>query len=166
MKRGVRARGPADDGDRAAMFNRLSSAALLVCAGLMSTLGAASALAVCAAPATQLTGSSSPTLANRLGNNTVCVGPAGNRTNQEFHNGTTAGTIIDYKKGPSDAKDPTETIGTFTIVGGNSVTYTYNAGGTFSFTVWQQANGSLDFCNGTTALVSGATVLTGQVACN
>lgn len=65
----------------------------------------------------------------------------------EFLTGGSSGTIADYKKGPSDKIDPTVIIGTYAITPGNAtnnggnpsaydtITYSYAAGGTFTYVV-------------------------------
>lgn len=130
---------------------------------VMTLAGTTAALAVCGAPATQLTGDA---LSATLGGKTVCVGGAGTWTNQEFHAGSAGGDIIDYKKGPGDRIDPSATIGSWSIAGAGRDTVSYNYGtAAFSYTIWQQSNGSLDFCNGSAAIVSGATVRNGLGPC-
>lgn len=103
----------------------------------------------------------SPSLSSSLSLNTVCVGSAGNWQNQEYHAGT--GSIIDWKLGTSDPKDPTKTIGSWSL-SVNTVVYSYTGAGSFTYTVWQQTNGSLDFCSGTSTVVNG-TVKAGQGPC-
>lgn len=105
----------------------------------------------------------SPSLSSSLGLKTVCVGSVGNWQNQEYHAGTVGGSIIDWKLGASDPKDPTKTIGSWSL-SGNTVVYNYTGAGSFTYTVWQQTNGSLDFCSGTSTVVNG-TVKAGQSAC-
>lgn len=102
-------------------------------------------------------------LSSSLGLKTVCVGSVGNWQNQEYHAGTVGGSIIDWKLGASDPKDPTKTIGSWSL-SGNTVVYNYTGAGSFTYTVWQQTNGSLDFCSGTSTVVNG-TVKAGQSAC-
>ena len=104
-------------------------------------------------------------LSSSLSLKTVCVGSPGNWQNQEYHAGTGGGSVVDWKLGaPSPTnKDPTATIGTWSL-SGNSVVYNYTGAGSFTYTVWKQTNGSLDFCNGTGTVVNG-TVKAGQSAC-
>jgi hypothetical protein len=85
---------------------------------LVASMG--SAMAQCATPiATQA-------LRTLLTNNTACVGSTPNAQWSEWHN---AGTLVDWKKGPSDPRDPTTTVGTYVISAngdnGGRVTYTY-----------------------------------------
>ena len=97
---------------------------------------------------------------------TVCVGASGARTNQEYHDPN--GNITDWKKGAADPKDPTKTIGTWSI-SGNNIVYTYTAGSTGTYSLWLQSGGtSYDWCNGATTVVNVTTanILPGQVACN
>lgn len=75
-----------------------------------------------------------------LTNNTVCVPVATvpNMTWQELH--VSGGSLVDYKRGPGHAIDPTETVGTWSVSGtgaGNSVvTHNYGSGGSFSYSVY------------------------------
>lgn len=90
-------------------------------------------------------------LTTLLTNNMVCVknanvGQAGNAWyNQEYHQ--SGGTLIDYKKGPSDTVDPQKTVGTWAIGTGPTdceVTYNYTAGNlTFRYNIY--VNGS-NYC--------------------
>ena len=94
-----------------------------------------------------------------LGNSMACYPASGSSkwTNQEYHTGASGaagGSVVDYKNGPAAPgnKDPTETIGTYNIIGnsGGQITYTYTTGGVFVYSVWGlQASGSgtYDFCN-------------------
>jgi len=79
-----------------------------------------------------------------LGGNTVCVPVAtvDPMTWQELHTGTatsTTGSLVDYKRGPGHATDPSETVGTWTVngngVGNASVTHNYGSGGSFTYEV-------------------------------
>ena len=75
-----------------------------------------------------------------LTNNTVCVPAATvpNMTWQELHVG--GGSLVDFKRGPGHAIDPTETVGTWSVSGteaGNSiVTHNYGSGGTYTYSVF------------------------------
>jgi hypothetical protein len=97
-------------------------------------------------------------------------------TNQEYHAGSGTGAVTDYKLGPPAPgnKDPTATIGTYTISGTGKVgqiVYTYTAGGTFTYTVWgtqSSGSGTYDFCNGATPLPGRVKVIAnvgGVVSC-
>lgn len=63
-----------------------------------------------------------------LNNNTACYPPTAPFQNQELHNGT---TMVDYKKGPSDPRDPSVTVGSYSVAS-NIITYTYGTT-TFSY---------------------------------
>jgi hypothetical protein len=72
----------------------------------------------------------------------VCAkrpGTVDSDTWNELHQGTTAagGSILDYKRGPSDAIDPSKVVGTYAInTGNNTVTYTYgDPGGPYTYVV-------------------------------
>jgi len=88
-----------------------------------------------------------------LNNHMVCVGsPLGTAgppwNNQEFH--ASGGVLTDYKKGPSDTVDPTTIVGSWAINGTGScnVQYTYTGGGSYTYTIWNNGNGTYDFCQG------------------
>ena len=107
-----------------------------------------------------------------LGNNTVCVpaSPSPNMTWQELHVGTTSGALIDYKRGPGHAVDPSETVGSWTVngtgVGNSTVTHAYSGGGgTYIYTVHGTgvADTNHSFCGGPTEIV--ARVKSGGGAC-
>ena len=107
-----------------------------------------------------------------LGNNTVCVpaSPSPNMTWQELHVGTNSGALIDFKRGPTHAVDPSETVGTWIVNGtgaGNSaVRHTYlGGGGTYDYTVHGTGVvGTIhSFCGGPTEIV--AMVKLGGGAC-
>lgn len=99
-----------------------------------------------------------------LGGNTVCVPTATipTMTWQELHVGTstsTTGALIDYKRGPGHAVDPSETVGTWTVTansaGNNaSVVHAYSGGGSYTYSVYGSGLvGSIhSFCVGTTAI--------------
>lgn len=105
---------------------------------------------------------SASAVANLLGTSMACYPAAGPPwTNQEYHTGAVganSGNVIDYKKGPTDPRDPSKQIGSYTIVGtgnGGQITYNYTNGPSYSYSVWgtqTSGSGTYDFCNGTTPL--------------
>lgn len=104
------------------------------------------AMAACSAPAaTQVKHNSNPGLSTLLSGNTACAVRGGDRWQEEHHPG---GVLKDYKKGASDAVDPTKQVGTWSVggTGANTmVTYIYGSGGTYAYTVWDNG-GSYSFC--------------------
>jgi len=95
---------------------------------------------------------------------TVCA-TLGNDSWQEFHQGSAGslgGSLIDYKKGPGDAVDPTETVGSWSISGG-TITHTYGGSSSYSYTVCKISDTQVTFC-GNSAPIS-ATLRPGQVSC-
>lgn len=111
-------------------------------------------------------------LALLLRNNTVCQAPSGDEQYgaQEEHrvSGVLAnGQLWDYKRGPASTIDPPTQIGTWAITGlgaNTVVSYTYlGGGGSGTYKVYNNNNGSYDFCNGATrvATVSVANGLNG-----
>lgn len=107
----------------------------------------------------------SPTaISQLLGGNTVCVPAvtANPMTWQELHvgnNASTTGALIDFKRGPVDPVDPSETVGTWTVngngIGNSTVTHNYGSGGSFTYTV--HGTGAVgtnhSFCNGAIEIV-------------
>lgn len=89
-------------------------------------------------------------LGSVLTNNTVCV-PAVTVTNmtwQELH--SSGGSLVDYKRGPGHAVDPSETVGTWSVIGtGNSATirHNYGTGGSYDYAVFDNGNGTHSFCS-------------------
>ena len=64
---------------------------------------------------TQLTSVTSPTLGAALAGKMVCAA-VGNERWQEWHNGNAiSGVVVDYKRGPGHAVDPSEQVGTYRI---------------------------------------------------
>ena len=108
-----------------------------------------------------------------LGGNTVCVPSVTipTMTWQELHVGAPGGALIDYKRGPGHAVDPSQTVGTWSVTanaGGNqaSVVHTYSgAGGTYTYSVHGSGVvGTIhSFCVGSTAI--DAMVKSGGGAC-
>ena len=84
----------------------------------------------------------------------------------ELHSG---GTLIDFKKGPSDPVNPSEQVGTYTITAGTAasydrITYNYGTGGTFAYAIKPKpgtAAGTYSFCNISTGATISVTVQTG-----
>lgn len=104
-------------------------------------------------------------LSTALSNNTVCVPSAGGGWEfQEQHIGVGNGSLVDYKRGPSDPVDPTETLGTWAVTGTGAntvVTYNYGSGGVYVFNVCQSGS-SIGFCpSGTATPTVNGTLKTG-----
>ena len=82
-----------------------------------------------------------------LGGKMVCAN-LGNEQWQEWHNGTTSGPVVDYKKGPGDPVDPSETVGSYAISANGAadatVAYTYGSS-TYRYAVCQNGT-SVAFC--------------------
>lgn len=117
-------------------------------AAALATLPAVS-MAACASPSTRVNTIGS--LSALLQGNTVCV-PIVTQpvmTWQEEHRA--GGALWDYKKGPSDKLDPSKQEGTWAINGSNArsvfVTYDYGGGQIYSYSVWDNHDGSYSFCS-------------------
>lgn len=102
-------------------------------------------------------------LSTTLTGNTVCA-MRGNDRWQELHQ--SGGAIIDYKRGPGHAIDPSKQTGSWSLGGTGSnrtVIYNYGAGGTYSYTVHDNGGGSYSFCTGGVELL--VTVRSGAGPC-
>lgn len=99
------------------------------------------------------------TLNTLLSGNTVCSPPTASQPNfqwQELHQA--GGALIDFKRGPGHAVDPSETVGSWAATSPvpsgarATVTHTYlGAGGTYIYSVFNNGDGTHSFCgaNGT-----------------
>ena len=121
---------------------------------------AAQAQTACSCGGTRVTGNALQTL---LANRTVCAA-AGNESWQEFHSGNGSGPLIDWKRGPNDPVDPSETVGSWSLTA-NQVSYNYGSGGTYHYDVCVAANSIVNFC-GASRNITGATLRQGQVSCS
>lgn len=136
--------------------------ALAIFVVLSASALAASAQSTCTCSGQQrLTGNA---LSTKLSGNTVCVAKSGGGWEaQEQHQ--TNGDLVDYKRGPGHAVDPTKKVGTWSIAA-NQVSYTYTGGAPISFSVCDAGGNAIGFCgNGGTAVTVSATVKTGQSSC-
>lgn len=93
-------------------------------------------------------GLSGPNIAALVLNKYVCNGVWPNNTWNERHDGS---NITDYKMGPSDPKDPSTVVGSYTTSTGNSangtITYTYTGSATtYSYNVKLNSGSSYFFC--------------------
>jgi len=92
-----------------------------------------------------------PALTTLLKDNTVCVPPGTVPTMeaQELHQ--SGGKLIDYKRGPSDKVDPSAEVGTWTVTGSNRgafVTHNYGNGRIYTYSVYNNGDGTHSFCSG------------------
>ena len=95
-------------------------------------------------------------LSSTFSNNTVCAQRGSDRW-QEYHQGTGSGNLIDWKMGPTHAVDPTKQVGTWSITGngnGARLAYNYGSGGSYSYQVFDNGNGTYSFCNGAEMVVT------------
>lgn len=98
------------------------------------------------------------TLSSLFSNKLVCgkpgaanVGAAASDRWQERHASAGAaipgGSLVDYKKGPSDPVDPSKTVGSWSIdTATNQIVHSYTGGSTFKWTV-HKAGDRYSFCN-------------------
>lgn len=92
-------------------------------------------------PAGQLTAAELVTL---LSGKMVCA-ESGSEKWQEWHNSAT-GEVTDYKRGPADAVDPSEMVGSYAVNVDDTVSYTYG-GATYKYAVCPQGASALyAFC--------------------
>jgi hypothetical protein len=88
-----------------------------------------------------------------------------------LHQGTGFGpaNLQDYKKGPSDPVDPSEVVGTYTIVAGSggspdTIRYDYGGGGAYTFVVTPNAStaGTYTYCDTATSGTTAVTISPGH----
>jgi hypothetical protein len=79
------------------------------------------------------------TLASQVAGKYTCTGTFPAAQWNELLSGSTSGTVIDYKMGPSSSTDPTAVVGTYVIsddgAGSGLITYNYSQGGTYAYRV-------------------------------
>lgn len=100
-------------------------------------------------------------LQNTLSGMTVCA-TRGDEQWQEQHQGSSGGALVDYKKGPSDPVDPSKEVGSWNISGTGTnavVTYNYGSGGTYSYAVHDNEDGTYSFCGDSTGEEIVATIV-------
>jgi hypothetical protein len=128
---------------------------------LLTSAMTGEAIAACGDVPNQVTDAALPTL---LANHTVCDATAKYDTCtkhpgpncvvqmgiQEEHRA--GGQLWDYKRGATNTIDPTTQVGNWSVSGSGAntvVNYTYlGGGGPGSYTVFNNNDGSYDFCNG------------------
>jgi hypothetical protein len=127
---------------------------------------AGEAMAIDCGGGTQLknTGSAPNVVANAISGKTVCA-TSGSQKWQEYHQ--SGGSLIDWKKGPSDPVDPTKTVGSWSTSGTGAsslVTYNYGTGGSYSYEV-HLSGGTYTLCGVGSAPTLDVILRTGQVSC-
>lgn len=141
---------------------------LVLVAAMASAVVSGEAMAACSngGDSNQVT-----TLGALLTGRTVCVANgSGGWESQEFHQTGSGGAVIDWKLG-SNAMDPTQTVGSWSVAGAganNTVSYAYSGGGVYSYTVYKNGTGATatySFCGGTPAEIV-TTIKTGQGSCS
>ena len=108
----------------------------------------ATAVAACASPSVRV--DNPGTLGTLLRGNTVCVPPVTQpeMSWQELHQAS--GALVDYKRGPTDAFDTSSEVGTWLISGAAGqavVIHNYGSGGAYTFSVWNNGDGTYSFCS-------------------
>lgn len=108
------------------------------------------------------------TLSTVVSGKTMCAASGGDRW-QEWHNGTGAGPLVDYKQGPGHAVDPTGPVGTWVAVDGpNSLLmHTYSGAGTFAWIVCANSTNTLYtlVSDSGAPTITGVTLRPGLIAC-
>ena len=116
-----------------------------------------------------------PLLTNLLTDHTVCeiagdavaAGPDKYWGVQEEH--LSGGILKDYKRGPLSTRDPPTQTGNWSVTGSgasSAVNYTYlGGGGSGSYNVYDNLNGSYDFCNGANRVATVTIVNTINTGC-
>lgn len=78
----------------------------------------------------------------------MCASSATQRW-QELHE--SGGVLFDYKRGLTDKVDPSEVVGTWRVTGTNRgafVTHDYGGGHVYTYSVYNNGNGTHSFCGG------------------
>lgn len=111
---------------------------------------------------------------NQIGNQiigkTMCA-TSGNDRWQEFHQGTsgdTTGALIDYKKGPNDKVDPSQTVGSWSYnnAGNNTLlVHSYGGSSSYSWAVCGSNGGPYTLVSTSGVTVTNVTVKAGQTGC-
>ena len=110
----------------------------------------------------KVSGSALTTLLSGTGaGNTVCAVRNGERWQEQHRSG---GQLWDYKQGPTDAVDPTTQVGTWSTAA-NEVTYSYNGGSSYTYSIHEEGTGLYSFCTGGVVIVSGAEFRAGLTSC-
>lgn len=140
---------------------------LILAAGIGIALAGlpAVSMAACAAPSVRV-----PTkalLTTLLEGNTVCV-PAVTQPTMEWQELHQAGSaLVDYKRGPTDKVDPSKPVGTWVVTGtdgrGVVVTHDYGGGKIYTYSVWDNKDGTHSFCSANPEIR--ARIKTGGGAC-
>ena len=136
--------------------------ALVAATGVVSA--SAYAQASCPSGSTAVTGTALQSLVSGA---TLCAASSTNAdTWQEYHSGSSGGTLTDYKLGPGNPVDPTANVGTWALSSG-VLTHTYSAGGSFGWLVCQVGSSKTYnlVSTGSSGTIYGANFLVGQVFC-
>lgn len=120
---------------------------LVVTCALGLSIASGGAMAACTG--TPLTASQLSTL---LTGNTVCVGTAGSWEAQELHE--SGGRLVDFKRGPGHAVDPSEQVGTWTVNSVGTVTHNYGSGGAYTYSMYSNGGTSYSFCSAAPEIVA------------
>lgn len=112
---------------------------------LMALAGASQAQTTCTCNSSAARTADSAALTTLLTNKMVCAN-VGGEVWQEYHN--PSGALWDYKLGPTDTRDPSAPVGTYTVNANNTVTYTYSGGGgQYTYDVcFVSATGTYTYC--------------------
>lgn len=112
---------------------------------LLATLSQSS-IAACALPSVRV--NTKAALTTLLEGNTACVGSRPTFDAQELHQA--GGSLVDYKRGPSDPVDKSQRVGTWGLTGVDGrtfVTYDYGSGQVYTYSVWNNGDGTHSFCS-------------------
>lgn len=108
-----------------------------------------SSMATCAAPSTQV--NTKAALSALLTGNTACVPPVTQPTMDSQEQHLAGGVLFDYKRGPGSTTDPSAQVGTWSVTGidgrGVYVTYDYGGGKLYTYSVWNNNDGTYSFCS-------------------
>ena len=127
----------------------MRSLILSTAAGAMLAWVPAASMAACGAPSVRV--GTKAAMSALLTGNTVCVPPVSQPTMDAQEEHLAGGQLFDYKRGPADPVDPRKQIGTWSVTGidgrGVYVTYDYGGGKIFTYSVWDNGDGTHSFCS-------------------
>ncbi|WP_158931899.1 hypothetical protein [Acidisphaera sp. S103] len=134
-------------------YGDMSVNRFLAAGASLMMFGASHAFGQTCPGATALTSSQISSLLTGGGGRWACVGNSPNATWNEQHK---SGFVLDYKKGPSDPIDPSDTIahptGSYSVVSTNpinsqapgTITYTYGSA-SYTYTLYANMSGTIPF---------------------
>ncbi|GMV45412.1 MAG: hypothetical protein AMXMBFR66_08100 [Pseudomonadota bacterium] len=127
----------------------MRSLILATAAGALLASVPAASMAACAAPSVRV--NTKAAMSALLTGNTACVPPVTQPTMDAQEEHLAGGLLFDFKRGPVDPVDPRKQIGTWSVSGADGrgvfVTYDYGGGKIFTYSVWDNGDGTHSLCS-------------------